>query len=204
MGGCTSKEHQAQGEAPPAAPARQSPVSPPREGHGPPGRSVPPRRGCLSQRPPTVTRVEEERGDLGAGRGGGSTAGGLHSSRDTWDVLGAPGIRAWPGSLRWIIQAGGRRGERPPGGQRAGGSGEDAPDAGCQDDGEDDTAQHDQDLLLLGETGTVRQGHGWGGGQGKGMGWGEGRGIRMGLGRGTRNGEGDNKDRGCAGWRKDR
>lgn len=81
----------------------------PREGHGPSGRSVLPRRGCLSQRPPTVTRVEEkeERGDLGAGKGAGSAVGGLHSSRDTWDVLGALGIRAWPGSLRWIIWAGG-------------------------------------------------------------------------------------------------
>lgn len=72
----------------------------PREGHRPSGRSVLPRRGCLSQRPPTVTPVEEkeERGDLGVGRGAGSAVGGLHSSRDTWDVLGAPGIRAWPGS----------------------------------------------------------------------------------------------------------
>lgn len=35
MGGCTSKELQAQGEAPPAAPARQSPVSPPPRGTRP-------------------------------------------------------------------------------------------------------------------------------------------------------------------------
>lgn len=71
------------------------------EGHRPSGRSVPPRRGCLSQRPPTVTRVEEEeeeaeRGDLGAERAAGSVVGGLHSSRDTRDVLGAPGIGVSP------------------------------------------------------------------------------------------------------------
>lgn len=56
----------------------------------------------MSQRPPTVTRVEEEeeeeaeRGDLGAERAAGSVVGGLRSSRDTWDVLGAPGVGVSP------------------------------------------------------------------------------------------------------------
>lgn len=208
VGGCASKELRAHGEAAPASPARQSPVSPPpREGHGPSGRSVSPRRGCLSQRPPlspewrTRRRRRRSEGSLASGGEWGAGQGGLPSSRDTWDVLGglsagssgqggSGGKATWdgeeeevtsgraPGAVPIAIpaQAGDTRGESKPsearrrslvppvppaalslspGGQRAGGSGEDAPDAGCQDDGEDDAAQHDHDLLLLGETGTV-------------------------------------------------
>lgn len=52
-------------------------------------------------------------------------------------------------------------------------SGEDAPDAGSQDDGKDDAAQHDHDLLLHGERGGCDMWVAWGWGAGtRGRGWG--------------------------------
>lgn len=64
-----------------------------RGGHGPSGRSVPPRRGCLSQWPPTVTRAqEEERGDLGAERGAGSTPPGTRGMSSGLRGRGSAGV----------------------------------------------------------------------------------------------------------------
>uniref|UniRef100_A0A493TX41 Large ribosomal subunit protein uL16m n=1 Tax=Anas platyrhynchos platyrhynchos TaxID=8840 RepID=A0A493TX41_ANAPP len=112
-----------------------------------------------------------------AAGGSGSRAGDLHSSglrrdgvRGAWQAgprAGAAGriIRAGGGSHllggreqgRWLPPSqhcvptrGGLPPPLSPAGSVRGLSGEDAPDAGGQDDGEDDAADHDHDLLLHG------------------------------------------------------
>lgn len=127
---------------------------------------IPPRRGCLG----TLRSLP-----VPYGRAGKSKRGESHRAQPSWGpnpllgrgaVLGTPTAALPPCA-------------RSPGGQRVGVSGEDAPNAGSQDDGEDDAAYHDHDLLLRGERGAVRQSRGqqgaWGGGtrdrgQGQGLG----------------------------------